>query len=264
MDLFSRAFLKAYIYILGEISLLSKKLELQPRVSEKAARCYGQARPLHGGYRASFISVCVPAVQKLPLVHIFNTMIKSLIQSLLMSMGIHYLLQDLGKCTTSCTVRSTAKGGMLHKEHSRTRPKTTGTSHTLLVADPYCAVLSQKANIPASREWQTNILVRAHCGGHTKPVLFQDKPTETMRHSSGFTNPQSLMLQFHIMPGPVLHEELPEATVPLPTPGMPSRLLPCAPSHRRRVTQLTSQMEIIPAAHAHEIYLSIEIHTRLR
>lgn len=146
-------------------------------------------------------------------------------------MGIRYLPRDLGKCTASCTAPSTAEGGALHKEHSRTRPKTTGASQTLLVADPYRAVLSQTANLPASRERQTNTLVMAHCGGHTKPVLFQDKTTETMRHSSGFTNLQSLMSQFHIMPGPVLHGELPEATVPLPRSGMPSRLLSHALSH---------------------------------
>lgn len=221
-----------YLYIcLGEISLLSKKLELQQRISENAVRCHGWARPLHGGYRACFISVCVTATQKLPLVHIFTTTIKSLIQSPLMSMGIRYLPRDLGKCTASCTAPSAAKGGALHKEHSQTRPETTGASHTLLVADPYRAVLSQTANLPASRERQTNILVMTHFGGHTKPVLFQDKTTETMRHGSGFTNPQSLSSQFCITLGPVLHRELPEATVPLPTPGMLSHLLSCAPSH---------------------------------
>lgn len=146
-------------------------------------------------------------------------------------MGIRYLPRDLGKRTSSCTAPSTAKGGALHKEHSQTRPKTTGASHALLVADPYRAVLSQTANLPASRERQTNTLVMAHCGGHTKPVLFQDKTTETMRHDSGFTNPQSLMSQFRVTPGLVLPKELPKATVLLPTPGMPSHLLSCAPSH---------------------------------
>lgn len=130
----------------------------------------------------------------------------------------------------SCTALNAAKEGELHKEHSP-RPETTGASHTLLAADPCCAVLSQTENLPALRGGQTNASVTARCGGHTKPVLFQDKTTETMRHVSGFTNPQSLMLQFHIMPDPALHEELPEAAVPLPTPGMPSRLLSCAPSH---------------------------------
>lgn len=180
-----------------------------------------------------------------------------------MSTEIHYLPQDLGKRTTSCIVPSTTKGGVLHKKHSQTRPKTTGASHTLLVADPYHAVLSQTANLPASRERQTNILVMAHCRGHTKPVLFQDKTTETMKHGSGFTNLQSLMSQFCITPGLVLHGELPEATIPLPTPGMPSRPLSCALSRSWRVTQLSSLMEIIPAAQVHKISLSIETHTYL-
>lgn len=106
-----------------------------------------------------------------------------------MSMGIYYLPQGWAKCTMNCTALNPAKGGELHKEHSLTRPETTGASHTLLVAYPCCAVLSQTANLPALREVQTNASVTARCGGHTEPVLFQDKTTETMRHASGFTNP---------------------------------------------------------------------------
>ena len=234
---------------------------MQPRVSGNTVRHQGWGRPLHGGYRACFVSVCAAAIQKLPLVHICNSAIKSWFQSPRMSMGIRSLQQHLGTCTASCSMWSPTKGGALHKEHSSTRPKTTGASHALLVADPYRAVLSQTANLPASRERQTNAFLTARCGGHTKPVLFQDKTTGTMRHGSGFTNPQSLMSQFHVTPGPVPHGELPGAKVPLPTPGMPSRLLSSALPRSRRATQLSSPMETIPAAHAHQTCLSAEIHT---
>lgn len=198
-----------------------------------------------------------------PLVPIFETTVKNPIQSPLMSMGIRYFPQDLEKCTTSCTTPSAAKGGAFHKEHSRTRPKTTGASHTLLVADPYRAVLSHTANLPASGEQQTNTLVMARHGGHKKPVLFQDKTTETMRRSGGFTNPQSLMSQFRVTPGLVLHGELPEVAVLLPALGMPSHLLSCPPSRSQWVTQLGSRMEIITAAQAYKIHLSVEIHTHI-
>lgn len=254
MDLF-RSFPKGmHLHIcLGGISLLSKNLSCNREFQKMP---WGVQTLLHWRlcHSCSETASC----------HILNTTIKSLIQSPSMSTEIHYLPRDLGKCTTSCTAPSTAKGGVLHKERSQTRPKTTGASHTLLVADPYRAVLSQTANLPASRERQTNILVMAHCGGHTKPVLFQDKTTEAMKHGSGFTNLQSLMSQFCITPGLVLHGELPEATIPLPTPGMPSRPLSCALSRSWRVTQLSSLMEIIPAAQVHKISLSIETHTYLR
>lgn len=58
--------------------------------------------------------------------------------------------------------------------------------------------------------------------------------------------------------GLTLHRELPAAMVSLPKP---SCLLSCVLSQSWRVTQLRSQTEIIPAAHAHKISLSIDIYT---
>lgn len=213
-------------------------------------RHQGWSGPLHQGHRACFISICVPA--SCP--YIWN----------------HDWKPDPKPIdVTGNPLPPAWFGETHHKLHRAKRGQRRGTPQRAFPNKtqnhrgkslPACGwslsgspVSDSKS--PASREQQTNTLVTARRGGHTKPVLFQDKTTETTRRSSGFTNPQSLMSQFHITPGLVLHRELPEATVLLPALGMPSRLLSCPPSH--------SRMEIITAAQAHKIHLSVEIHTHV-
>lgn len=166
---------------------------------------------------------------------------------MLMSMGIYYLPWDLGRCTMSCITLSTTKGEMPPQRIFLSKTQSQRVNLTLPVAHPCHAVPSQapEGQLPASRERQTDISVMALCRGHTNPGLFQDKTTEAARHGSDFTNPQSLMSQLLFPPSPELHRELSAATVPFPTPGMLSLLLPCSPS-QLRVTQLSSQEENHP------------------
>lgn len=50
------------------------------------------------------------------------------------------------------------------------------------------AALPQTANLSASGERQANSLITVHRCGHTKPVLFRDRTTETTRHGTGVTD----------------------------------------------------------------------------
>lgn len=88
--------------------------------------------------------------------------------------------------------RSELQGGSTACIASRSRSRR-GTSRPAW-ADPCPAALPQTANLSASGERQANILVTAHHCGHTKPVLFRDRTTETTRHGTGVTDAGSCLL----------------------------------------------------------------------
>lgn len=127
------------------------------------------ARPLQRLHRAGGVT----GTQKLALIHIFSILIKK------KQPGVCWW--PLGTCGVPWALgrrRGELQGGSTAHIASRSRSRR-DTSRP--------AALPQTANLSASGERQANSLIMEHRCGHTKPVLFRDRTTET-RHGTGVTD----------------------------------------------------------------------------